>query len=850
MLSQNNDMKGHTFLLTHSCYETAVEGILRAAGIDINKIISDIVEAILEKIGIPDADDLLAVLPELDFLGEIDLGAELFDELKETVAPIFEEVTEDPLEEAFDSSGEVYVEFDGVPLEFRRAKGTPESIQLNCPSDGNELIPLTLVATVTNACGRQDLSGQIEVPCQKTSDGTCDVDLRPFLSSRCQKDAKRGFQGYGFRPGSLDESSILYVCIRPEDLGTIQAMPTPNQLKITGSTTRSQKDFVCAEGARVLPLGYTLQKRSSSSGCLSSDIVVGPDRLSQAFASDCSFDDSSCSSFRATREQCAMFDFHRKTRRLKVSRCKTDSRSDFYSVGAAQFLCLQPFRDFIEDPSTGLDVNFHMVTQPRTLKSYDTCTCRKVRNLDCTGAFQSTRILDYEIPQDLQELRMVCPSDAEIRVLEVLQLTIEGSTFSVTDQTNVTESYQELCDGKRICPKKERPTRGFQLYRSTHECVCSPGFVRDPGATAGCLPCDAGTFREDGMDTCEYCEAGTFSEEGSAECSPCEAGFFADLEGTAECAACPAGTFGTAEGSASIDDCTVCPANTFSGEGSSDCEECEPGHVADEGSEECIAAQPGQFVSSDGVLEDCPPGSFSAEEAATSCELCPEGSYSRIPGSVVCIDCPWGTFGDSKGSISCEICPENTYHTEIGATSEVTCVVVNEIDYTSPEFSALTCEQLLALASGTEEPDSLEILMNQVGNGICNRGPWNTPNCAYDGGDCCRETCQLLTQYTDSQYEPELGCTWSTYECIDPSESDEFTRVFDPRVVGRWWSDEEEVCPATEGQTTGVVGDGVCDPVLNTKEFGFDGGDCCVETCIPNPALPESCMFDCYCSTP
>ena len=30
----------------------------------------------------------------------------------------------------------------------------------------------------------------------------------------------------------------------------------------------------------------------------------------------------------------------------------------------------------------------------------------------------------------------------------------------------------------------------------------------------------------------------------------------------------------------------------------------------------------------------------------------------------------------------------------------------------------------------------------QLGNSICNRGPWNTKWCSYDMGDCCRTTCK------------------------------------------------------------------------------------------------------------
>ena len=819
---------------------------MNAAGIDVEKIISDIVEAVLEKIGFPDADDLLAVLPELDFVGDIDLGAEVFDELKAKVTAIFDQVTADPSEGAFDTSGTVDVEFDGVPLEFRRAKGTPDTIQLTCPNDGGGTVPLALVAKVTDSCGRKDLSGQIEVPCQTLTNGVCNVDLKPFLPTRCQKDAALSRQGYGFRPGLVDESSVLYVCIRPEDLGKIQAMPTPNQLRISGTTTRADKDLVCAEGARVLPLSYNLVLRGSrSSGC-TAGTSTSVTALPAQFARNCGPDSSTCTSFNTAGDQCAKVDFHRKTRRLKISRCNTSGRKDFFAVGSVQFMCLQPFRDFVDDESSNLRIDFHMAAQTSNLKTYRACGCRKVRNLDCTGTHRASSVREFEIPTNLQRFQMSCPSGSEIRIVEVLGSNIQGSTFQETGQTNETATYQAACDGKSSCIRTERSRVGFRLFRSTYECICSVGFVRDQDS-GECVPCNAGTFREEEMDTCEYCPEGTFSEEGSAECTACDPGFFADVEGSAECAACPAGTFGTAAESSTVDDCGLCPRNTFSEEGSDQCEACPSGHVSDIGSETCTAAEPGQFVNSNGDLEDCPPGTFSSEEAATSCEFCPVGSYSRIPGATQCILCPWGTFAVATGSTSCALCPEGTYHSDIGQTLSGSCVAVENIDYTSPEFASLTCEELLALGWGSEDPASVAVLIGQVGNGICNRGPWNTANCGYDGGDCCRETCTPLTEYGDNQYESELACTWTTYECIDPANSNAFTEVFDPRVVGRWWADNEQVCPSAEGRNTGVAGDGVCDPALNTAEFNFDGGDCCVETCNRNPAFPESCLTDCYC---
>ena len=58
----------------------------------------------------------------------------------------------------------------------------------------------------------------------------------------------------------------------------------------------------------------------------------------------------------------------------------------------------------------------------------------------------------------------------------------------------------------------------------------------------------------------------------------------------------------------------------------------------------------------------------------------------------------------------------------------------------------------------------------------------------------------------------------------------------------------QETPPAEEDCGSSVIqlGDGVCDARLNTESCNFDGGDCCAQTCVQNPLLPDSCLyFDC-----
>ncbi|CAM9132154.1 unnamed protein product [Ectocarpus sp. 13 AM-2016] len=109
-----------------------------------------------------------------------------------------------------------------------------------------------------------------------------------------------------------------------------------------------------------------------------------------------------------------------------------------------------------------------------------------------------------------------------------------------------------------------------------------------------------------------------------------------------------------------------------------------------------------------------------------------------------------------------------------------------------------------------------------IGDGYCSED-LNTPECAYDGGDCCPCTCQ-----DDS--DDDWACT--TFACIDP----------------------EAACVNDDDITVDMVvnciypvdiGNGWCDGANNNEECGYDGGDCCECTC-ENGGKDYRCMeFSC-----
>ncbi|KAL9184328.1 hypothetical protein ACHAXT_002414 [Thalassiosira profunda] len=120
-----------------------------------------------------------------------------------------------------------------------------------------------------------------------------------------------------------------------------------------------------------------------------------------------------------------------------------------------------------------------------------------------------------------------------------------------------------------------------------------------------------------------------------------------------------------------------------------------------------------------------------------------------------------------------------------------------------------------------------------LGDGACDPdSPMNTPECDFDGGDCCRETCDLDSTYGCSA--ESFGYGPFGYFCLNPS-LDEY---IDPSI-----------CTVSDRTR---IGDGRCDDgveVYNSEACNWDGGDCCQETCdqtyahfqCGDPEFPYAC---------
>ncbi|CAN0376865.1 unnamed protein product [Pylaiella littoralis] len=151
------------------------------------------------------------------------------------------------------------------------------------------------------------------------------------------------------------------------------------------------------------------------------------------------------------------------------------------------------------------------------------------------------------------------------------------------------------------------------------------------------------------------------------------------------------------------------------------------------------------------------------------------------------------------GGDCCEctcIPPENdNYSNYVGCSGGFACI--------DPEAACVNDDDITA-----------DIVANcdsvRVGNGNCDEGN-NNVECGYDGGDCCKCTCED---------RPNQMCGQNNgFACIDP----EAACVNDDDIT----VDMLDLCGSV-----GDIGDGDCDQENNKAECDYDGGDCCECTCV------------------
>ncbi len=182
-----------------------------------------------------------------------------------------------------------------------------------------------------------------------------------------------------------------------------------------------------------------------------------------------------------------------------------------------------------------------------------------------------------------------------------------------------------------------------------------------------------------------------------------------------------------------------------------------------------------------------------------------------------------------------------------------------------------TCVSLLALGGIAE----------YIGDGYCDPAPYNTLDCAWDGGDCCVETCKDNTYKCGSNgftgchlyitagpsvqptefpnaLDPTFQPTISLAPSLDPSVRPTAAPTFhpSPRPTRLPTTLSPTEAPVTDSPTfidcpksviPAYLGDGYCDPPpYNSAACGWDGGDCCASTCINSTYICGHVAYDCH----
>ena len=106
-----------------------------------------------------------------------------------------------------------------------------------------------------------------------------------------------------------------------------------------------------------------------------------------------------------------------------------------------------------------------------------------------------------------------------------------------------------------------------------------------------------------------------------------------------------------------------------------------------------------------------------------------------------------------------------------------------------------------------QDPGVCRAAPTRLGDGLCDQA-FNRLVCSWDGGDCCAETCESSGDYA-------CGTNASGIDVGFPNCQD------------------HNVCYVKDPT---ILGDGFCDSIYtthaNVPACGWDGGDCCAETCV------------------
>jgi hypothetical protein len=227
--------------------------------------------------------------------------------------------------------------------------------------------------------------------------------------------------------------------------------------------------------------------------------------------------------------------------------------------------------------------------------------------------------------------------------------------YSTVDVGSINASYCSIC-ASGYGPVDGKCTQGASS--SLPSCISGSTFLSS--ATGTCINCRSCTGT--GMVSISSCSLST-----DAICS-CAGGYSHSQSGVS--------------GSNLL--CTLCPAGSWSSQGSTSCSLCPPGTYSLAGASSCTLCPAGTFGNTSGLKSSTCSGSCSAcihngsiniPPALPAPLLCPAGSWAPV-AATSCLFCPPGTYS-LAGASSCLLCPEGTYGSTAGLTASLcsgTCI--------------------------------------------------------------------------------------------------------------------------------------------------------------------------------
>jgi hypothetical protein len=340
---------------------------------------------------------------------------------------------------------------------------------------------------------------------------------------------------------------------------------------------------------------------------------------------------------------------------------------------------------------------------------------------------------------------------------------INSAEMCGSDSTRSWCSFSITDVARRAIPQIDTARKTLRVETI---CSCPEGYEILADANDECVPCAPGEYRDASMSSCELVLAGYYSSTDiPRQREPCGAGTFSNFDGATHCDDCPAGYYNL-ELSSTI--CLQCPPGTISplpGLGGL-CNPCDPGQEPNVEQTACISCSLGSAKAGNGgVCTKCGVGTFAdglSNRTRIICDDCPLGSFQASRGRGYCDLAPIGFYVDTKGQSIPNACPEGALTVLPGSEEISDCQTL--IPTPCPDSSVWqspsnndteSCENLMRL---------LSMSMSEVGNGFC-QPCLNVPECSWDGGDCCPETCKKPSIAFNATGDGEESIDLFAYSC-------------------------------------------------------------------------------------